>query len=349
MKLPGCDGLVNPFFEAGNRGKRSIGLDLTQEAGREHLYRLLENTDVFLTNMRADARQKLGIEPADLMKRNLRLIYARGTGYGLHGQLANDGGFDYPSAWCRAGAASNQTFPSDEPPKQPGSIGDLTGGVTLAVAAALFRRERTGKGAVVDNALYLVGSYLMSQSLLAASIGAPLIPSERQKDSPFALANYRTRDGRWISIGVLMDKWWSDFVAHIERPQLLDDPRFKDAAGRHVNSRELVGELNEVFATRNYADWCQKLATMECVWAPVQTPAEVLADPQALENGFVSLVQIDGGQEYLTGMSPAQFDERPIGALRAGPAFAQHTDEVLRELGLNDDELASLREAGVVR
>lgn len=107
--------------------------------------------------------------------------------------------------------------------------------------------------------------------------------------------------------------------------------------------------MHEVFATRDYADWCQKLATMEGVWAPVQTPAEVLADPQALGNGFVSPVQIDDGQEYLTGMSPAQFDERPIGALRAGPAFAQHTDEVLRELGLNDDELASLREAGVVR
>src|SRR5690606_15451385 len=133
----------------------------------------------------------------------------------------NDGGFDYPTAWCRAGAAFNQTLPDEPPPKQPGSIGDLTGGVTLAgaIAAALFRRERTGKGAVVDNALYMVGTYLMSQSLLATSIGVPTIPIEKQEDSSFALANnYRTRDGRWLTICLLMEKWWPDFVTHIDRP-----------------------------------------------------------------------------------------------------------------------------------
>ncbi|QIE89797.1 CaiB/BaiF CoA transferase family protein [Pseudomonas nitroreducens] len=352
MRLPGADGKVNPFFETGNRGKRGIALDLTQPAGREQLYRLIEGADVFLTNLRADARLKLGIEAEDLLRRNPRLIYARGTGYGLRGSMANDGGFDYPSAWCRAGAGFNQTLPDAAPPKQPGSIGDLGGGVTLAgaIAAALFRRERTGKGAVVDNALYMVGTYLMSQSLLATSIGVPTIPIEAQKDSSFALANnYRTRDGRWIALCLLMEKWWPDFVAHIERPALLEDPRFKDAAARHANSRALVGELNEVFATRDYADWCARFKTLEGVWAPIQSPAEVLVDAQALDNGFVSRVEIDEHDHYLVGVSPAQFDQQPIGRLRAGPRFAQHTDEVLREIGLDDERIAELREAGVIR
>jgi formyl-CoA transferase len=352
MRLPGADGRVNPFFETGNRGKRSIALDLTQAAGREQLYRLIEGADVFLTNLRADARAKLGIEPQELLKRNPRLIYARGTGYGLHGAMANDGGFDYPTAWCRAGAAYNQTLPDEPPPKQPGSIGDLTGGVTLAgaIAAALFRRERTGKGTVVDNALYMVGTYLMSQSLLATSIGVPTIPIETQKDSSFALANnYRTRDGRWLTICLLMEKWWPDFVAHIERPALLSDPRFKDAAARHANSRALVGELNEVFATRNYADWCERFKSLEGVWAPIQSPAEVLADPQALENGFISPVDIDEQSQYLVGVSPAQFDEQPIGKLTAGPRFGEHTDEVLREIGLTDAQLVALRDSGAIR
>ncbi|MBA1204267.1 CoA transferase [Pseudomonas capeferrum] len=348
MKLPGADGEINPFFEAANRGKRSIALDLTQAAGREQLYRLIAGADVFMTNLRADARRKLGIETGDLFGLNPRLIYARGTGYGTQGQLADDGGFDYPSAWCRAGAANAQTLPGEAPPRQPGSIGDLTGGVTLAgaVAAALLRRERTGQGAVVDNALYMVGTYLMSQSLLATSIGAPTFTAQAQTDSDFALANnYRTRDGRWLSLCVLMDKWWPDFVAHIECPHLLEDPRFADSRARHTHARALIAVLNEVFARRDYADWCSRLATLEGVWAPVQNPAEVLADGQALENGFISSV----AGRYMTGVSPAQFDERPVGDLRVGPGFGQHTDEVLREIGISEHELAALRETGVTR
>lgn len=307
---------------------------------------------MFLTNLRADARMKLGIESTDLLRRNPRLIYARGTGYGLRGSMASDGGFDYPSAWCRAGAGFNQTLPGEEPPKQPGSIGDLGGGVTLAgaIAAALFRRERTGKGAVVDNALYMIGTYFMSQSILATSIGAATVPIEAQRDCSFALANnYRTRDGRWIALCLLMEKWWPDFIAHIERPALLDDPRFKDGAARHANARALIAELNEVFATRDYADWCARFKTLEGVWAPFQSPAEVLVDPQALENGFVSAVDIDEHEQYMVGVSPAQFDEQLIGKLVAGPRFAQHTDEVLREMGMGDSELTALRASGAIR
>src|SRR5690606_463554 len=136
--------------------------------------------------------------------------------------------------------------------------------------------------------------------------------------------NYRTRDGRWIALCLLMEKWWPDFIAHIERPALLDDPRFKDGAARHANARALIAELNEVFATRDYADWCARFKTLEGVWAPFQSPAEVLVDPQALENGFVSAVDIDEHEQYMVGVSPAQFDEQLIGKLVAGPRFAQH-------------------------
>jgi formyl-CoA transferase len=123
LRLPGTGGKVNPFFEAGNRGKRSIALDLTQASAREQLYRLIDGADVFVTNLRSGARAKLGIEPATLMARNPRLIYARGTGYGLRGTMADDGGFDFPSSWCRSGSGYAQTFPGGEPPQQPGSVG----------------------------------------------------------------------------------------------------------------------------------------------------------------------------------------------------------------------------------
>lgn len=351
MKLPGTDGLVNPFFEAGNRGKRSIGIDLNQAEGRAQLRRLVAGADVFLTSMRGSARRNLGIEAADLVQINPKLVYARATGYGMRGAMAGDAGFDYPSAWCRAGAAFAQTLPGGEPPKPPGSVGDLAGGATLAgaIAAALFRRERTGRGAIVDNALYQVGTYLMSQSLLAKSIDAPALSPHLQEDSPFALANsYRTRDGRWITLSLLLDEWWPDLVRNLGRQDLLCDARFADGAARAANARALVDILNQIFGSADYAYWCEHLATLKGAWAPVQSPTEVLADPQALENGFVSRVDIDGETAYMTGVSPGQFDERPIGKLFSAPRFAWHTDEILRESGLDDEAIAVLRKAGVI-
>jgi crotonobetainyl-CoA:carnitine CoA-transferase CaiB-like acyl-CoA transferase len=351
LRLPGTGGKVNPFFEAGNRGKRSIALDLTQASAREQLYRLIDGADVFVTNLRSGARAKLGIEPATLMARNPRLIYARGTGYGLRGTMADDGGFDFPSSWCRSGSGYVQTFPSGEPPQQPGSVGDLCGGATLAgaIAAALFRRERTGKGAVVDNALFMVGTYIMSQSVIAASIGFPRGQAVPQRDARDPLLNlYRTRDDRWISLCLLNDGWWPDFARRIDRPDLIEDPRYATHAVRATHAGALVAELNAVFANRDFAEWRTALAEMEGVWAPLQSPAEVIEDAQALDNGFVTRVEIDAETSYLVGASPAQFDERPIGALRGGPGFGEHSDAILGEIGLGADQIAALRAEGAV-
>jgi formyl-CoA transferase len=350
LKLPGADGRINLFFEAGNRGKRAIALDLTSAEGREVLYKLIEQADVFTTNLRRSARVKLGIEPEDLMARNPKLIYARGTGYGLEGEMADDGGFDFPSSWCRSGSAHVTTFPGGEPPPQPGSVGDLCGGATLAgaISAALFRRERTGKGAVVDNSLYLMGIYIMSQSVIGTNIGAARGLARTQAETPPLMNSYRTRDGRWLTMCLLNESWWPDFCAHIGRSELADDPRYATHGPRAEHAAELIGELNATFAQRTYAEWCEQLKTMQGVWAPHQTPEEVTRDPQALVNGFVTPVQLGDGTEYLTGASPGQFDQRPIGPLRRGPGYGEHSAEVLRELGFDEAGIAKARESGLI-
>lgn len=350
LRLPGTGGRVNPFFEAGNRGKRSIALDLTQEIGREALYALIDSADVFTTNLRRDARIKLGIEPEDLMKRNPRLIYARGTGYGLKGKMADDGGFDFPSSWCRSGSGFAQTFPGGEPPSQPGSVGDLMGGATLAgaISAALFRRERTGKGAIVDNALYNVGIYIMSQSMISASIGHQRGQATPQIAALNALLNqYRTKDDRWLSICLLMDKWWPDFATKIGVPELIDDPRFVDHAARAIHARALIELLNALFASKTFVEWRAILELIDGVWAPMQNSGEVLADPQALENGFVTSVTVDAETSYMTGAAPCQFDERPVGELRGGPGYGEHTEMILREIGMGA-RIAELRAASAI-
>ena len=344
----------NPYFEAANRGKRSIGLDLTRDEGREQLYALLDGADVFITNMRDDARVKLGIEPADLMARNPRLIYASGTGYGKQGPMAQRRGFDFPSSWCRSGSAFVQT-PADggPPPPQPGSVGDLCGGATIAgaVAAALFRRERTGRGAVIDHALYLIGIYIMSQSLISASLGwkATGRPGSRTEAPDPANNMYRTKDGRWLALCLLYEQWWPDLARTLEHEDWLSDPRYADPEARARNNVELIREMDAIFATRTLAEWEVTLGTLEGVWAPLKSPDEVIADPQALDNGFVTPVSYRDGGQYLTGASPAQFDGRPIGALRAAPTHGEHTDEILQELGLSDGQISGMRDRGIIR
>jgi crotonobetainyl-CoA:carnitine CoA-transferase CaiB-like acyl-CoA transferase len=352
LPIPGSS--VNGFsmyFEAGNRGKRSVRLDLTKPAGRDLLYRMVADADVFITNLREGARRKLGIEPADLMQQNPRLIYARGTGYGIRGDMANDGGFDFPSSWCRSGAGFMQTQPDSYPPGQPGSVGDLGGGATLAgaISAALFRRERTGKGAIVDNALYLFGIYLMSQATIAASLGIErgAVPAPGEAGNP--LVNlYRTSDGRWINLCLLNESWWPDLCRHLGREDWIDDPRYADVAARFAHNLELNAAIQDVFGLEPLAYWLKRLATLEGVWSPLQSPGEVVADPQALANSFVAEVIADDGRSYSAGVSPAQFDEASIGALRAAPGYGADTEEVLRGLGLRDPELEALRADGVV-
>jgi crotonobetainyl-CoA:carnitine CoA-transferase CaiB-like acyl-CoA transferase len=344
----------NPFFEAANRGKRSVGLDLTQAEGRDYLYQLVAHADVFVTNMRDDAKTKMGINADDLMKINPRLIYASGTGYGTQGSMAQSRGFDYPSSWCRSGSAFVQS-PLDgaAPPSQPGSVGDLTGGATLAgaISAALFRRERTGQGAVIDHALYLMGIYIMSQSLISASLGwTPSGPPPARTAMPDPLMNtYRTGDGRWLILCLLYDQWWPDFCRSMSHAEWITDGRFETPETRATHCVEFIKELDAIFATKTLAEWEAELAAMEGVWAPMKSPAEVIVDPQALANGFVTPVTYDDGDQYLTGASPAQFDGRPIGALRASPTHGEDTDAVMRELGLTDDQISALRTRGVVK
>ena len=338
----------NPFFEAANRNKRGIALDVTQPEGRELLYELVDNADVFVTNMRDEARAKMGIDAADLVARNPRLIYARGTGYGQQGPLAQARGFDYPSSWCRSGSAYAQTPPDGgPPPSQPGSVGDLTGGATLAgaIAAALFRRERTGRGAVVDHALYMVGTYIMSQSLISASMGWKSTgPPAPRSEAPDPANNvYRTSDGRWLILCFLYDQWWPDLARTLGRSEWLSDPRYATVESRASNNLSLIAEMDAIFATKSLADWEEALMTLEGVWAPMKSADEVIADDQALANGFVTPVTYEDGSHYLTGASPGQFDGRPIGALVASPTHGQHTDEVLRELGVDNRRIDDLR------
>jgi len=353
LNIPNLEaGGFNPYFEAGNRGKRAITLDLLQEAGRELFYKLIAGADVFITNLRKNARVQMGIEPEDLFAHNPKLIYARGTGNGLRGPLAPQGGFDGATTWYRGGLAYISSKPGKEPPGPGTSYGDLIGGLSMAgaISAALFKRERTGKGSIVDNTLYAVGSYLVSQHVAMASLGNPRVPTEIPRSESFdpLVLTYRTKDDRWINLCLLMPKWWPDFCKHIDREDLTDDPRFVDTKARYVNRSALIAELDETFARHTMQEWAAKLESMSGVWAPAFSPLEISEDPQALINGFIAPVGDADKPDYMMAVTPLQFDEKPVGKLKRGPKYGEHTDEILAEIGCNETDLAKLRSSGVI-
>jgi crotonobetainyl-CoA:carnitine CoA-transferase CaiB-like acyl-CoA transferase len=350
--IPGGGG-VNFMFEIPNRGKRSVGLDLSTDGGRELLYRLVETADVFVTNYLPDVRRRLRIDVDDLRARNPNVVYVRGTGQGTRGPDAGKGGFDGASFWGRAGLAMAFKDPAaDWPVDQRPAFGDVMGGLTIAggIAAALLRRERTGTPSVVDVSLLNLGLWSLGPEVTSAKLYEDVeIPTFDRDTLPNPLVGtYPTKDGRFVILVLLQaDRYWPDLCQHLDRPDLLDDPRFKDGAARYEHRRECIEVLRGVFRTRTYDEWRERLQTLEGVWAPLQTPLEVHDDPQAVANGYLEPITTSTGAEFRLPANPVQFDETPP-EVRGAPEHGEHTDEVLLELGLTYDEIIEHKVTGAV-
>jgi formyl-CoA transferase len=159
---------------------------------------------------------------------------------------------------------------------------------------------------------------------------------------------YKTKDNRWLSLCFLQDRWFADLAPRIGREDLLADPRFADEESKFLNGVALGDELQRTFLTKTLAEWNDLMFDAEGVWAPLQSPGEVITDIQAVANGFVTPVTDYDGETYFAAASPGQFDERPVGPLKSSPGYGQHTDGIMRDLGLSDAQIAALRDAKIV-
>jgi crotonobetainyl-CoA:carnitine CoA-transferase CaiB-like acyl-CoA transferase len=346
-----------PIMEGPNRGKRSIGLDLESEGGRKILEALVKSADVFVTNFREATRKKLNIEVADIRAINPKIIYFRGTGQGIRGDDGASGGYDQTSFWARSGIANAVTPPSfDRMIGQPtGAFGDNTGGMTIAggIAAALYKRAITGEPSVIDVSLLSTGmwvaSYGINHSLL---LGEPLPsmdpPHNGSPRNPLSGGPYRTKDGRFIQLGMLQPgKYWPEILGRLGRPDLVEDERFNDAQKIMDNANEAAVALAEVMAAITLDEWREAMKGAQGQWALIQNFLEAGNDPQARDNGYIRTVVDHTGVQRELVANPVQFDEIPADISRA-PQFAEHTDEILRELGIDDDELIQLKIDGAV-
>ncbi len=347
-------GGVHALLEHSNRGKRSLALDLTEPEGLEVLYRLVATSDVFLTNKLPGVRAKLGLGVEEIRARNPRIIYARGTGQGERGPDADKGSYDNLSFWARSGAALGSMRPEyDLAPMPPGpGYGDSLGGMAIAggIMGALFHRERTGEATIVDVSLLGTGMWAMGQAIaLSELVGTPWRPPAQEQIARNPLvANYRTKDERWIALTCLQaGKYWAPLCAAVGRPDLAGDPRFADHASLMGNGREAVQCLEEVFAEATVEQWRERLEHFIGQWAVVQHTLEAASDPQSAANGYMQECRTVDGTPFRLVAAPVQFDEQPAAPGRA-PAFNEHGDEILAELGFDEDAIIDLKFRGAV-
>ncbi|WP_007509796.1 CaiB/BaiF CoA transferase family protein [Pseudofrankia saprophytica] len=350
------DGTFHPIMEHPNRGKRSIGLDLENPAGYAVLLELVKDADIFLTNFLPDARRRLGIELEDIRKANPDIIYVRGSAHGQRGPWAEKGGYDGSSFWCRMGSAWGVT-PPDSPrvlTMPGGAYGDSMGGMTIAggIAAALYGRAATGEPSVIDVSLMSVGAWAFALDLSNAALTrgekTPISINEMMANAPLnpTVGHFRTSDGRWINFTMIQPfRYFADVCRHLGLDELIDDERFNTAQKLMANATAAGQYITEAIAQKPFAYWSSHLQTMEGPWAPVQGPLDILDDPQMEANGYIRPVLDSEGKERRLIANPVQFDSQPPETSR-GPLFAEHTDDLLRELGHSEDEILELKIAG---
>jgi len=345
------EGDPNPNIEHANRGKRSLGLDMSVPGGSEVLYELARRADVFLTSFLPDARQKFGIDVDDIRAVNPSIIYARGSALGPRGAESGKGGYDMTAFWCRAGTAATITPMGYEGMINPPgpAYGDTISGTNLAggIAAALLKRERSGEPSVVDVSLLGSGVWSLGHTVALTNHLGQLMqgPPPGIHGSPVnpLVGVYPTSDGRYMSLVMMQPgKYWADVCRHIDRPDLIDDPRFADAEKIAANTADAVEILTKVIATRTLAEWSERFATLAGPWAPVQDTLQVADDPQIRANEYI----VRAGELELVA-NPVQVD---VTAPQTGPApgFAEQTDEILLELGLDWDRIIELKTIGAV-
>ena len=335
-RMLGVEDGSSPPFEMDNRGKRSIVLDVTTEDGRQTARELLSGADVFLTNVRPAALTRVGLDFESVAAGNPALVYGLITGYGESGPDADRAAFDVAAFWARSGLAHLLTRPGDTPPFQRGGMGDHTAGMTLAAAvcAALVARGRTGKGQMVSTSLYRQGAYTVSFDLNTFLMtGNPIAIGQRESMGNPCMNNYAAGDGRrfWI-VGLQAGRHWPPLCRAVGRTDWLTDPRFDTPLNRAVNARELIAELDEIFATKSLAGWAETFAgEPDFFWSPINSLEDVIGDEQFhAAGGIVTVPDGEGGVPMVA--SPADFRGTPWEPRCTAPRLGQHTDEILAEL-----------------
>jgi formyl-CoA transferase len=336
-----------------NRSKRAIALDLRTADGRAVLHRLVRGADVFVTNLPLDARARLGVGYDDLSPLNPRLVYGSVTAYGETGPEASRPGFDSTALWARTGLMDLVRPAPDAPPSRslPG-MGDHPTGISLfgAIMAALYQRERTGRGAMVSTSLLANGLWWNAIQVQGILCGARTVVRPPRERSVSALANlYNCRDGRWFLMSLTADeRRWPDLAGCIGRGDLVNDPRFATLEARRRNAADLIAILDEVFAQKDWAEWRAILEGSGIAFGVVGTLDDIPGDRQMQASGALVPMTDPRAGAALTVGSPIAIAGQDKRSPTMAPEVGEHTVEILREAAFDQAEIERLLATGAV-
>ena len=337
------------YFISINRNKKSLTLDLTQPRGREVFLRLVQTADVVLDNFRPGIPEKLGVDYPRLRRANPRIIACSISAFGQDGPYRSLPAFDL-ILQAMGGAMSITGEPDRDPVRMGIPMGDLAGGLfgAFAVTGALFQRERTGEGRYIDLSLLdcqvSLLTYVAQYFLVSGEVPGP-VGSAHASAVPYQA--FRAKDMH-IVIAVFTEKFWSKLCTVIDRPDLVEDPRFAVNARRHAHRHELVPILEEIFASRTGEEWLEALRVEGIPSGPINSVDRVLSDPQVLHRGMVTEMEHPVcGRLRVVGNPVKTIPDGPR-AFQSPPALGQHTEAILRRIGYSVEEIARLRRERIV-
>ncbi|HMP56049.1 MAG TPA: CoA transferase [Novosphingobium sp.] len=341
-------------WESYNRGKRSVTLDLKQQAGREVLMKLVDGADVFLTNLLPRARRAMGIDAESIRTAFPGIIYASGSGMGPNGPESDKGGYDAISYWARGSISATMTEDgATKPVGPPGpAFGDTASGAMLAgaICAALVKKLRTGKGSEVDVSLLGTAMWSMQRLICQATQDQVLRFPRPANPVPHnvLVGNYATSDGRFVSLCMLQaDKYWKPFCEVADPPDLAAGPRFVGQNARRENVDACHAEMKALFASKPLAQWREILSHQEGQWDVVQEVGEMQADVQVQANRYLQQADYGDGTTIPMVGVPMLFDRQTMPARRS-PDLGADSDAVLASLGYDEDAIIDLKVQGVV-
>ncbi len=332
-----------PQFHMDNRGKRSLVLDLRRSAARDALQRVIDGSDVVLTNLLPGRRAKYGLDAKSLRAERPDLIVASLSGYGPKGPEADTPSFDYAAYWARSGLMDLMREPDAAPAWLRPGVGDHAAALALTtgILAALRTRDAGGGGQEVDVDLLHTGLYIQGNDAApTATTGQSPPPHDRRAPRNPLWNHYPTSDGRWLFLVMIeSDRYWPALCEALDLTPLTNDERFVDARARYRNREELAERLRGRFASRPLAAWEEHLAGRPLIWAPVRTLDEAMRDPQALANGaFAEVAHAEAGT-FTTVTAPLSLSAHPMPGTAPAPDLGADGEALLRAAGLADDEI----------